>query len=931
MKEYKSTVFLPKTDFSMKAGLPKKEPEILDLWKKLDIYDTLRVRRKKQDKFILHDGPPYANGNLHIGHALNKILKDVINRSQSMLGKNANYVPGWDCHGLPIEWKIEENYRKKKKNKDEVPIVEFRAECREFASKWMKIQSDEFQRLGVCGDWKNPYSTMKKEAEASIMQEIGKFLLNGSLYRGIKPVMWSPVEKTALAEAEIEYHDHISTTIYVKFFVKKTNLRIPIENTSIVIWTTTPWTIPGNKAVAYNKTINYSLITLKKVSKNSLARENEKIIISTELIQPFILENKIEDYSVDMNFEGNDFKNTILHHPLFKFGYDYDVPMLEADFVTVEQGTGFVHIAPGHGADDFELGIQNNIAINDTVKDDGFLIDSLPIFGGLHVLRDNEKIAELLTLKGSLIGKGKLNHSYPHSWRSKAPLIFRTTPQWFISMEKNNLRKLAIKSIKETMFYPKQGSNRLSSMIKARPDWCISRQRAWGVPIGIFFHKDTLEPLRDKKVISRVVNAFRKYGSDVWYLKPKSYFLGKFHDDKYYEKVTDIVDVWFDSGSTHSYVLENRKDLSWPASMYLEGTDQHRGWFHSSLLESCGTRGKAPFETVLTHGFVLDEQGRKMSKSLGNVLSPKQVLDEFGADILRLWVIGSDYYDDLRIGKEILIRHVDHYRRFRNTLRYLLGSLNDFTSDEKIDYIKMPELEKWILNRLYDIYIKIKKYTKEFKLHEIYKLIYNFCNNDLSAFYFDIRKDTLYCSSYSSLERQSCRTVMDILFKSISTWLAPILCFTSEEAWQHRPENRNKSIHLEEYFEPNKNWKNVQLNSKWNEIINLRTKVNNLIEEKRKQNFLGSSLEADVKIHLNKSKYELFKNINFSEIFICSNVDMISENNVDENIFEVKLDKAIGHKCARCWKINKLVTNNLCIRCTNVLKENEKNLPDKNI
>ena len=838
MTNYKDTVYLPKTDFSMRAGLPVKEPEILKLWKETELYKKLREQRKDSEPFILHDGPPYANGNLHIGHALNKILKDVINRSQSMLGKNANYVPGWDCHGLPIEWKIEENYRKKKKNKDDIPVVEFRKECRDFAQNWMDIQSEEFQRLGIYGDWENPYATMKYESEAIIMSEIGKFLMDGSLYRGVKPVMWSPVEKTALAEAEIEYHDHTSTTIFARFSIIQTKLEA-LKGYEVIIWTTTPWTMPGNRAVAYGKDIDYSLVKIKKVQDLSLAKIGDQIVVASKLLDTVVKELLVEEFEVVGDLKGEELEGIILAHPLRGFGYDYDVVLLEADFVTTDQGTGFVHIAPGHGADDFELGKKNNLPIPETVSDNGILDPDLPLLGGLRVLKDNEKIADIMSEHGGLIGRGSLNHSYPHSWRSKAPLVFRTTPQWFISMETNNLRNTALKSLKETTFFPPQGANRITKMIEDRPDWCISRQRAWGVPLGIFVNKKTQEPLRDQEVIDRVVEAFRIEGADAWFQKPAAFFLGSKYNPDEYEAVMDIADVWFDSGSTHAFVLEEREDLFWPASLYLEGTDQHRGWFHSSLLESCGTRGRAPYDAVLTHGFVLDQQGRKMSKSLGNITAPQSVINEFGADVLRLWVVGSDYYDDLRIGKEILVRHSDHYRRLRNTLRYLLGGLNGFEEKEKIEFNQMPELEQWVLHRVAELSIKIEENTKKFNLHDIYTDIHNFCAVDLSAFYFDIRKDTLYCEELDGKERRACRTVMDILFNSLTTWLAPILCFTSEEAWQSRYNDPENSVHLQTYYKPEKSWFNQLIGKRWTDIRELRSIVTTAIEEKRKEGLLG--------------------------------------------------------------------------------------------
>ena len=921
MTDYKDTVYLPKTDFSMRAGLPNKEPQILKLWEETKLYKKLRDQRKNSKPFILHDGPPYANGNLHIGHALNKIIKDVINRSQSMLGKNANYVPGWDCHGLPIEWKIEENYRKKKKNKDDIPVVEFRKECRDFASKWMDIQSEEFQRLGVYGDWEDPYSTMKYESEAIIMSEIGKFLMNGSLYRGVKPVMWSPVEKTALAEAEIEYHDHVSTTIFARFPIKKSSIEI-LNDYQIIIWTTTPWTMPGNRAVAYGRDIEYSLVEINGVNENSLAKINDKIVVATELLEQTMKELSVSNFNISKKLKGNDFQGSILAHPLNGFGYEHDVLLLEADFVTIDQGTGFVHIAPGHGSDDFELGKKHNLPIPETVSDNGILNNDLPLLGGLRVLKDNEKIADIMSDHNALIGRGTLNHSYPHSWRSKAPLVFRTTPQWFISMKTNNLRDIALKSLSETNFFPPQGENRLTKMIEDRPDWCISRQRAWGVPLAIFVNKKTQEPLRDQEVVDRVVEAFKVEGADAWFQKPSSYFLGSKYNPEDYEAVTDIADVWFDSGSTHSFVLEERDDLFWPASLYLEGTDQHRGWFHSSLLESCGTRGRAPYDAVLTHGFVLDQQGRKMSKSLGNITAPQKVINEFGADILRLWVVGSDYYDDLRIGNEILIRHSDHYRRLRNTLRYLLGALNEFQDDEKIDFNEMPELEQWVLHRVSELSKKIEENTEKFNLHDIYIDIHNFCTIDLSAFYFDIRKDTLYCEKLNGTERRSCRTTMDILFKSLTTWLAPIICFTAEEAWQSRYNDKENSVHLQTYFKANKDWQNDLIGNKWSKIRELRSSVTTAIEEKRKEGLLGSSLQAKVIIEANEDAFNSLKGIDLPEIFICSDVDISVNKNLFDSKIKVNVELASGGKCLRCWKIVKEVKDDvdLCHRCTGVLK-----------
>ncbi|MBI3454118.1 MAG: isoleucine--tRNA ligase, partial [Rhodospirillales bacterium] len=675
--DYKKTVFLPRTDFAMKGELPRREPETLARWHQMDLYGRLRAAAKGRPKFILHDGPPYANGHLHTGHALNKILKDTVNRVQQMLGKDAIYVPGWDCHGLPIEWKIEEDYRAKGKVKDKVPVGEFRRECREFADRWIDIQREEFRRLGIEGDWDNPYSTMAYAAEAQIVREIGKFALNGGLYRGAKPVMWSVVEKTALAEAEIEYHDHKSATVHVRFPVIKGS-RPALEGAAIVIWTTTPWTIPGNRALAAGAAIEYQLVTVKSVAEGSLVRVGDRLIVAKNLAADFAAACKIGEMAVEAAFAGADLVGTVCAHPLRGKGYDFDVRVFAGEFVTTEAGTGFVHIAPGHGADDWELGIKHGVEVPDTVADDGAYFPHVPLFAGKRVYMPDGKpgdangaVIAALIEAGGLLAKGSLVHSYPHSWRSKAPLIFRNTPQWFISMSHNGLRDKALAAIDATRWFPGSGRNRIRGMIESRPDWCISRQRAWGVPIAIFADRKTGEPLRDPDVIERVAAAFEKEGANAWYESDPKRFLGPKYDPADYEQVKDIVDVWFDSGSTHAFVLEQRADLQWPASLYLEGSDQHRGWFHSSLLEACGTRGRAPYEGVLTHGFVLDEQGRKMSKSLGNVVAPQEVVGKLGADILRLWVVGSDYSEDLRIGPEILKHQAELYRRLRNTLRYL--------------------------------------------------------------------------------------------------------------------------------------------------------------------------------------------------------------------------------------------------------------------
>ena len=920
MMNYKETVFLPKTDFPMRGGLPKKEPEILARWQEIDVYGQLRRARADAPKFVLHDGPPYANGQLHIGHALNKILKDVINRSQSMLGKNANYVPGWDCHGLPIEWKIEEQYRKKGKDKDEVPIAEFRAECRDFAAHWMGVQSEEFQRLGVMGDWQDPYVTMKYESEAIIAAEMGKFLMQGSLYRGSKPVMWSPVEKTALAEAEVEYADHTSTTIYAKFAITEAQ-DADLVGSFAIIWTTTPWTMPGNRAMAYGSAIDYVQIEATEVSEKSLAVVGERYLLAEALLETVAKETGITAHKIVKSFKGTEFAGAVAAHPLHAAGYDHKVVMLDGDYVTTDQGTGIVHIAPGHGPEDYELAhLTHGIEVPDTVNEDGSLMAHLPLVAGLHVLRDNLKIAEIMAEHKGLIGIGKLTHSYPHSWRSHAPVVYRNTAQWFISMESHGLRDTAMQALSETNFYPAAGQKRLSSMIENRPDWCLSRQRAWGVPIPVFVHKATSEPLRDQAVVDRIVAAFKTHGCDVWFTADPADFLGPDYDPADYEQVMDIADVWFDSGSTHAFVLEQREDLQSPADLYLEGSDQHRGWFHSSLLQSCGTRGRAPYKGVLTHGFVLDEQGRKMSKSLGNVVVPQKVIQQSGADILRLWVVSSDYYDDLRIGQEILKRQSDHYRRIRNTLRYLLGALDGFNEAEAVDYADMPELERWVLARLAEVDASVRAKTDAYDFHGIFTELHDFCNGDLSAFYFDIRKDMLYCDAPDDVARRAARTVMDQTFRCLTAWVAPILCFTADEAWLAYTGDATDSIHLHSYVALPEAWTDAALTSRWASIRAVRSHVTSALEAARNDDVIGSSLQARVELALPAEDAALLAELDLESLFITSAAQITS---ADAEEISVVVHRADGGKCARCWKILPEITeeDGICGRCDTVVNK----------
>ena len=894
----KSQINLPKTAFSMKANLPIREPEILELWKRIDLYKELRNSRRGEEKFVLHDGPPYANGNIHMGTALNKILKDIIVKFHQMDGKDSVYVPGWDCHGLPIEWKIEEQYKKNKKDKNDIPIVEFRKECRAFAEKWIKVHKDQFKRLGVVGDWENYYSTMSYDAEAQIVRELGKFLKEGSLYRGFKPVLWSTVEKTALADAEVEYQDHKSDTIYACFPVKSSKIQ-ELNDSNIVIWTTTPWTIPANKALAYNESLDYLIIQIYDEGNF----KDKKIIIAEALLDSVLKDCEIKKFKNLKKFKGKDLKDTICKHPFFDLGYDYDIPMLEARFVTTEQGTGIVHCAPSHGPDDFNLCLNNGIKAIETVDDDGKYTENISLFEGLHIFKANPIVIEKLREQNKLLSNGELVHSYPHSWRSKAPLVHRATPQWFISMESHKLRSKALKAIDDTTFYPSKGKERLKSMIETRPDWCVSRQRVWGVPLPIFVNKKSNEILIDDEIFENISNIYEKEGSDCWFSDDPQKFLGNKYKAEDYEKLSDIVEVWFDSGSTHSFVLEKRKDLKWPASMYLEGSDQHRGWFHSSLLQSCGTRGKAPFESILSHGFVVDGKGLKMSKSLGNVIAPEDILKKYGADILRIWVAASNYAEDLRIDYSILNQHSESYRKIRNTFRYLLGNINDKFEDvnlDELDIENLPELEKLMLSKIYSLNKKFETCFQKYDFHNLYKELLSFCTVDLSAFYFDIRKDSLYCDSINSYKRKSCVTILNVLLKSLLRWFAPILSFTTEEIYQLVSKN-NKSIHLEKFLKFPEKFKNQKIEEKWSELMKIRDACNISIEEKRASKEIGSSLEANLDIKLNEKYKEIVGDIDLSELCIVSKTDINFDNQSD---ILVKTKKASGNKCPVCWKIS---------------------------
>jgi len=987
--DYSKTLFLPQTEFPMRAGLPQREPEILARWNEIGLYGKLRESAKGRAKFVLHDGPPYANGNIHIGTSLNKILKDLVTKSQQMLGFDSNYVPGWDCHGLPIEWKVEEeNYRSKGKSKpdfrDSSAMVAFRKECRAYATHWLNVQREEFKRLGVIGDWDHPYATMDYFAEAQIARELMKFVANGTLYRGSKPVMWSVVEKTALAEAEVEYEDYTSDAVWVKFpiiglerakntavmpgldpgihdFLERTKTDVDgrdkpgHDGMSIVIWTTTPWTLPGNRAISFSPKVDYGVYKVTEAAADNWAKVGDLLILADKLAEDVFKQARVTAYEKVRDVPAETLDAVECSHPLKGLGggYEFTVPLLAGEHVTDDAGTGFVHTAPSHGREDFDVWTTNareleargiNTTSPYTVDENGAFTDQAPGFTGKRVINDkgekgdaNDAVIKALMETGNIIARGRLKHQYPHSWRSKKPVIFRNTPQWFIAMDQDiassgeaksgdTLRARAQQAISITQWVPPSGQNRIKGMIDSKPDWVLSRQRAWGIPIAVFVREKadgSAEILKDAAVNQRIAEAFEQEGADAWYMDgARERFLGSRANEEW-QKVDDICDVWFDSGSTHAFVLEDpvhfpglagirrKVDGGGDTVMYLEGSDQHRGWFQSSLLESCGTRGRAPFDIVLTHGFTQGEHGRKMSKSLGNTVEPQKVIKDSGADILRLWVAACDYADDQRIGPEILKNTIETYRKLRNSIRWMLGTLHHFRPDDAVAHAEMPELERLMLHQLAEQARTVRQAYTEYDYKTVVASLSAFMNTELSAFYFDIRKDTLYCDPPSSLARKAALTSIDMICDAILKWLAPVLSFTCEEAWRLYKPDAEPSVHLTLFPEGFEAFRDDALAAKWEIIRNVRRVVTGALELERAAKRIGSSLEASPLVYVSDQNIldTLFE-LDLAEVCITSNA-MATHDEASADAFRlnevpgvaVVVEMAVGTKCARSWKI----------------------------
>jgi isoleucyl-tRNA synthetase len=905
----------------MKANLAKREPDILKAWEAKGTYRQLSQRAKGRPKYILHDGPPYANGNIHIGTALNKILKDFIVKSKFMAGFDSHYVPGWDCHGLPVEHEVEKGLGSKK---GELSIVEIRRRCRDYAAKFVGIQREEFERLGVFGEWENPYLTMNFEYQATIVREFGKFLLNGSVYKGKKPVHWCPTCKTALAEAEVKYEDHRSSSIYVRFkMVSEIGKNFPGlkgRPVFVIIWTTTPWTIPANLAIALHPDFTYVAVDVG----------GEVYILAEGLLEEVMKKFGIKKYEVLEKFPGKKLEGFKCRHPFL----DRDSLIILASYVTLDTGTGCVHTAPGHGQEDYESGVQYGLEVYSPVDDDGRFTKDVLFFAGQFVFDANDAVNKKLAEVGALLKEEMMVHSYPHCWRTNDPIIFRATEQWFISMDKKGLRQNALKSINEVTWIPPWGRDRIYGMIENRPDWCVSRQRVWGIPITVFYCSACKQPLVNQETIDHIARLFEEKGADIWFEEGAHHLLPKGTQctqcgGKDFTKEMDILDVWFDSGVSYAAVLEKRTELEFPASLYLEGSDQHRGWFHSSLLTSVGTRGRAPYRSVLTHGFVVDGEGKKMSKSAGNVIAPEEVINQLGADVLRLWVAAEDYKDDIKISSEILKRLADSYFRIRNTYRFLLGNLYDFHPEkDRIPYRELHEIDQWALHQLQKLIARVREAYECFEFHTVYHSVQNFCAVEMSALYFDILKDRLYTFSSHSRGRKSAQTALYEILKALTCLMAPILSFTAEEVWKHLPPEPGKaeSVHLTSFPEVKSEYLDDGLNERWERIWEIRAIVTKALEEARKEKVIGLSLDAQIHLHIPEKVFSFLEcyEKDLKSTFIVSSVTLHQAK--DEKEVRAEVLRADGKKCERCWNYDVSVGHHpehrvICQRCVEAIQE----------
>ncbi len=918
--DYAKTLNLPKTSFKMKANLAQKEPLTLRDWKKAEIYE--KSLKEGAPFFVLHDGPPYANGDIHIGHALNKILKDIILKYKRLRGYNAPYIPGWDTHGLPIEWKIMEELGEKAKN---MTPLQIRQECKKYALKWVEKQKEGFKRLGILGNWDNPYITLRPEYEAEQLKVFKEIYENGYIYKGLKPVYWSPTTETALAEAEIEYKDVTSHSIYVKFEGEKDLTdKLGVDEASILIWTTTPWTLPANLGVFLHPEFDYGLY---KTEKGNL-------VVAKDLAED-VFKTLDLSYELLKEFKGTELEYTHYQHPFL----DRKGLVMNADYVTIDAGTGAVHTAPGHGADDYNYSLKYNIGILSPVDDRGHMTKEAGKYEGMFYAKASKAIVEDLTESGHMLYHTTFVHSYPHDWRSKKPVIFRATEQWFISVDESDIRENALKALENVEFVPSWGKNRIGSMLETRPDWTISRQRVWGVPIPLFYNRATDEVIYEPEIMDRIIELVKKEGTDIWWKYEAKEIIGDELLEKYNLKDVDIrkersiMDVWFDSGVSHRSVLVPR-NLPRPADLYLEGSDQHRGWFQSSLLTSIASTKDAPYKRILTHGFTMDGQGRKMSKSLGNTILPKDITEKYGADILRLWVSSVDYREDVRISENILQQMSDAYRRIRNTARFLMGNLNNFDyANDKVDYKDMFEIDKWAMHKLEELKEKTTEYYDKYEFYSLFQEITYFCSMEMSSFYLDIVKDRLYCEGTTSIERRSAQTVLTEVLKVLVRIISPVLSFTADEIWERIPEalKEEESVHLSKWIEANPEYLNEELAKKWDKIARLRREVNKKLEAERQTGLIGHSLDARVLLNIANDEYSFIKDYTeneVSDLFIVSQVKFVNDSLAESEIegISIGVEKASGEKCERCWKYDEEVGHDhnhsdVCPRCASVLEK----------